>query len=71
MKRGPLRLTVANVHAVEDVSLQLNVGENAWRWSANPAAASPPRAARSYGSVEPMSGAVTLDGWDGPRTRRR
>ena len=48
VKGGVLRRTVANVHAVEDVSFSINVGETL-SLSANPAAANPPAGARSSG----------------------
>ena len=49
VKGGPLRFTVANVHAVE-VSASPSMSGRPWRWSARAVAASPPPAAPSSAS---------------------
>ncbi|HTJ57229.1 MAG TPA: ABC transporter ATP-binding protein [Devosiaceae bacterium] len=65
---GPLRLTVANVHAVEDVSFSINVGETFSLVGESGSGKS--SCGRSIlRLVEPTSGEMTLDGWDLRRLR--
>jgi ABC-type oligopeptide transport system ATPase subunit len=63
VKGGPLRLTVANVHAVEDVSFSINTGETfALVGESGSGKSSCGRSILRL--VEPTSGEVTLDGSD-------
>ena len=68
VKGGPLRFTVANVHAVE-VSASPSMSGRPWRWSARAVAASPPPAAPSSASSRlPPATSRSMAGTSAPST---